>query len=168
MKPLKVISHVVKVFDELAQKGDSISGDCLQNLRILVCNRLRSTYSRIALLTFEFIVDKVAGGDGTAGWILSTVAQVDSRFPLPVGIIPLGTGNDLSRSFGWVKFNFAFALFFSLEIFQFHSKFANFSKLFCNFRALVSLLQLWIPWDKNFWMGQWQKSQIWMGNDKEN
>ncbi|TRY74667.1 hypothetical protein TCAL_11921 [Tigriopus californicus] len=41
------------------------------------------------------------GGDGTVGWLLSVLDkyQID---PLPaVGVLPLGTGNDLSRSLGW-------------------------------------------------------------------
>lgn len=48
----------------------------------------------------------MAGGDGTVGWVLSDVDALHSTKPNahlpPVGIIPLGTGNDLSRSFGWV------------------------------------------------------------------
>lgn len=49
------------------------------------------------------------GGDGTVTWILSTL-QSKSReegfreiehWPPPVGIIPMGTGNDLARSLGW-------------------------------------------------------------------
>ncbi|KAG1326456.1 diacylglycerol kinase 7 [Cocos nucifera] len=46
----------------------------------------------------------VAGGDGTVGWVLGSLAElfVDKRKPVPpTGIIPLGTGNDLSRSFDW-------------------------------------------------------------------
>ncbi|XP_042511381.1 diacylglycerol kinase 4-like [Macadamia integrifolia] len=46
----------------------------------------------------------VAGGDGSVGWVLGSLAQLymQNRLPIPpTGIIPLGTGNDLSRSFGW-------------------------------------------------------------------
>ncbi|KAM0939239.1 putative diacylglycerol kinase (ATP) [Dioscorea sansibarensis] len=46
----------------------------------------------------------VAGGDGSVGWVLGSLAELikQKRQPVPpVGIIPLGTGNDLSRSFGW-------------------------------------------------------------------
>ncbi|XP_065048224.1 diacylglycerol kinase 3-like isoform X2 [Musa acuminata AAA Group] len=49
-------------------------------------------------------VEQVAGGDGTVGWILGSLGElfVQKREPVPpTGIIPLGTGNDLSRSFGW-------------------------------------------------------------------
>jgi diacylglycerol kinase (ATP) len=49
---------------------------------------------------------QVAGGDGTVGWVLSCLGELQISSPSgnvpPVGIIPLGTGNDLSRSFGWV------------------------------------------------------------------
>ncbi|XP_074372102.1 diacylglycerol kinase 4-like isoform X2 [Apium graveolens] len=45
-----------------------------------------------------------AGGDGTVGWLLGCLGELSKqgREPVPpTSIIPLGTGNDLSRSFGW-------------------------------------------------------------------
>lgn len=50
----------------------------------------------------------MAGGDGTVGWVLGCLGDLNKqgRFPIPpTGVIPLGTGNDLSRSFGWVCFH---------------------------------------------------------------
>ncbi|KAF4375147.1 hypothetical protein F8388_017293 [Cannabis sativa] len=46
----------------------------------------------------------VAGGDGTVGWVLECLVEPnkESRNPIsPIGIIPPGIENDLSRSFGW-------------------------------------------------------------------
>lgn len=41
------------------------------------------------------------GGDGTIRWVIQTL--IDYNFtPLPlIGVLPMGTGNDLSREFGW-------------------------------------------------------------------
>ncbi|KZC08572.1 PREDICTED: diacylglycerol kinase epsilon [Dufourea novaeangliae] len=45
----------------------------------------------------------VAGGDGTIAWLLNTIHKLKLE-PVPsVAIIPLGTGNDLSRVLGWGK-----------------------------------------------------------------
>ncbi|KAJ4958228.1 hypothetical protein NE237_025339 [Protea cynaroides] len=69
---------------------------CLENLAALGDNCAKETREKIRVV--------VAGGDGTVGWVLGSLAQLykQNRFPVPpVGIIPLGTGNDLSRSFGW-------------------------------------------------------------------
>ncbi|XP_008779557.1 diacylglycerol kinase 7-like [Phoenix dactylifera] len=69
---------------------------CLEKLADLGDGRAKTNRGRLRVI--------VAGGDGTVGWVLGTLAElfVNRRKPVPpTGIIPLGTGNDLSRSFDW-------------------------------------------------------------------
>ncbi|KAK9817059.1 hypothetical protein WJX72_008941 [[Myrmecia] bisecta] len=42
-----------------------------------------------------------AGGDGTVAWILGVIRELQLDPPPAVAVMPLGTGNDLSLSFGW-------------------------------------------------------------------
>lgn len=51
----------------------------------------------------SFFLLLACGGDGTVGWILSTLdtSQMQYMDFVSVGVIPLGTGNDMARFLGW-------------------------------------------------------------------
>ncbi|KAM7252733.1 hypothetical protein ACFE04_008242 [Oxalis oulophora] len=81
IKPQEFIQYGLGCLETLATRGDFCAKETREKLRIMV-----------------------AGGDGTVGWVLGclSVLHKEEREPVPsVGIIPLGTGNDLARSFGW-------------------------------------------------------------------
>ncbi|OHT14210.1 hypothetical protein TRFO_15505 [Tritrichomonas foetus] len=57
------------------------------------------------------------GGDGTVSWIMSILKEIygsNSGYRPPLGVIPLGTGNDMSQSLKWgeglnlIKLNYIF------------------------------------------------------------
>ncbi|KAL8263074.1 hypothetical protein R6Q59_024423 [Mikania micrantha] len=67
-------------------KGTRVFGAIARELR-------QFNFTKIVSLAPE-----VAGGDGTVGWVLGCLGELHERGQEPV---PFGTGNDLSRSFGW-------------------------------------------------------------------
>ncbi|KAF7838075.1 diacylglycerol kinase 7 [Senna tora] len=81
VKPHEFVKYGLGCLEMLAGLGDSCAKETRERIRVLV-----------------------AGGDGTVGWVLGSLTELhkDGRMPVPpVAVVPLGTGNDLSRSFGW-------------------------------------------------------------------
>ncbi|KAF0890864.1 hypothetical protein E2562_004338 [Oryza meyeriana var. granulata] len=80
--PDKVLHRLYCNFEKLKSNGDPIAFQIQSSLRLIV-----------------------AGGDGTASWLLGVVSDLKLSHPPPVATVPLGTGNNLPFSFGWGKKN---------------------------------------------------------------
>lgn len=80
--PDQVLHRFLGNLEKLKAQNDEVAAEIRANLRIIV-----------------------AGGDGTAGWILGVISDLKLENPPPVATVPLGTGNNLPFSFGWGKKN---------------------------------------------------------------
>ncbi|KAJ1395868.1 NAD kinase/diacylglycerol kinase-like domain superfamily [Sesbania bispinosa] len=80
--PDKVLSRIYATLENLKLQGDQLAIRTMERLRLIV-----------------------AGGDGTAGWLLGVVCDLKLSHPPPIATVPLGTGNNLPFAFGWGKKN---------------------------------------------------------------
>ncbi|CAM8928620.1 unnamed protein product [Rhodiola kirilowii] len=80
--PEKSLSRVYVNLEKLKLDGDEFATKIEEKLRLIV-----------------------AGGDGTAGWLLGVVSDLKLSKPPPIATVPLGTGNNLPFAFGWGKKN---------------------------------------------------------------
>ncbi|KXZ56309.1 hypothetical protein GPECTOR_1g272 [Gonium pectorale] len=76
--PDKVLYRLYENLRAAEASGDARAAHLRQRLRLLVC-----------------------GGDGTIAWVMGVIKKLRLNPEPPIAIVPLGTGNDLSRTFLW-------------------------------------------------------------------
>ncbi|CAN1220493.1 Diacylglycerol kinase 5 [Linum perenne] len=89
-----------QVFDLGEETPDKVLRKVYQNIE-----RLKSGGDEFAAKIQEKLKIIVAGGDGTAGWLLGVVCDLKFSHPPPIVTVPLGTGNNLPFAFGWGRKN---------------------------------------------------------------
>ncbi|XP_053652287.1 diacylglycerol kinase delta isoform X3 [Cherax quadricarinatus] len=70
-----------------AQVFDLMNGGPLLGLRLFKC------FNPFRIL--------ICSGDGSVGWVLSEIDKLHMTNQCQIGVLPLGTGNDLARVLGW-------------------------------------------------------------------
>ncbi|MCE3051996.1 hypothetical protein HAX54_051376 [Datura stramonium] len=80
--PNKVLHQFYSNLEKHKQNGDNLSYEIERRLRVIV-----------------------AGGDGTAGWIIGVFSDLKLAHPPPIATGCQGTGNNLPFAFGWGKKN---------------------------------------------------------------
>ncbi|XP_042219115.1 diacylglycerol kinase eta-like isoform X2 [Homarus americanus] len=70
-----------------AQVFDLMNGGPVLGLRLFKC------FNPFRIL--------ICSGDGSVGWVLSEIDQLHMTNQCQIGVLPLGTGNDLARVLGW-------------------------------------------------------------------
>ncbi|XP_022691467.1 diacylglycerol kinase delta-like isoform X2 [Varroa jacobsoni] len=82
LRRFKQLLNPAQVFDLMAPNGGPLLGlrlfSAFHTFRILVC-----------------------GGDGSVSWVLSEIDRLKLHKQCQIGVLPLGTGNDLARVLGW-------------------------------------------------------------------
>src|SRR5688572_20773917 len=81
----RIESHLRSLYDDVSTTVTG-SADDVRNAAALAVEHASAVY--------------VAGGDGTLNLALRGMIDRNPALPIPIGVIPLGTGNDFARSLG--------------------------------------------------------------------
>jgi diacylglycerol kinase (ATP) len=100
IKTYRELLNEAQVFDLSEEAPDKVLHRLYVNLE-----RLKMEGDILAVQIWRTLRLIVAGGDGTASWLLGVVSDLKLAHPPPVATVPLGTGNNLPFSFGWGKKN---------------------------------------------------------------
>jgi len=77
-RPDVVLKTIWGNLDKLDKAGDPRAQEIKRRMKIVAC-----------------------GGDGTVAWVMKVIKDLELDPPPAVAIVPLGTGNDLSRTYKW-------------------------------------------------------------------
>ncbi|XP_020399745.1 diacylglycerol kinase 5 [Zea mays] len=97
IKTYRELLNEAQVFDLSKEAPDKVLHCLYANLE-----RLKMEGHILAVQIWRTLRLIVTGGDGTASWLLGVVSDLKLSHPPPVATVPLGTGNNLPFSFGWM------------------------------------------------------------------
>ncbi|XP_072966390.1 diacylglycerol kinase 1-like isoform X2 [Typha angustifolia] len=100
LKTYRELLNEAQVFDLGEDAPDKVLNRLYVNLEKHKCSG-----DILAIQILKRLKLIVAGGDGTASWLLGVVSDLKLVQPPPIATVPLGTGNNLPFSFGWGKKN---------------------------------------------------------------
>eukprot|EP00210_Caulerpa_lentillifera_P000787 g762.t1 len=85
-----------QVYDVLEDRPDKVLRRIWENLEDME----KSGNPRAQEIKKKFKI-AACGGDGTVAWVMKVIKDLELDPPPAIAIVPLGTGNDLSRTFKW-------------------------------------------------------------------
>lgn len=167
--PQSVLRRVYLNLERLKKNGDEFAPQLEKKLRIIVSSAMKKKSLFLVLfgdywnlvtvksIYFSwkrrlFCNVQVAGGDGTAGWLLGVVSDLKLSQPPPIATVPLGTGNNLPFAFGWVNFFSNFVHYLTCQMLS--------ASLSFNFRVrktpVLTVIQSSRSWSKFGKLKKWR------------
>jgi len=100
-----MIKYIFLINSRSGSRRGADMRDLLISLDIKTYDMYELSKSDFLQIEFSHLIDSntvvcICGGDGSISWACSIIDKCSTIFP-KICVVPMGTGNDLSRTFGW-------------------------------------------------------------------